>query len=117
MSKQNIVIIDYEAGNVQSVKYALERLGVNAEISNCEATIRKADKVIFPGVSEASWAMIKLKETGKIWHFDQISAVLKVPSTIIPTECNYVLNPGHPDFKKVAVKQAMPFKFDQRLNR
>ncbi|MDL2123236.1 MAG: RES family NAD+ phosphorylase [Deltaproteobacteria bacterium] len=83
---------------------------------------------------------IKLKETGKIWYFDQISAVLKVPSTIIPTECNYVLNPGHPGFKKVAVKpvvkmkqkygfianpgfkkvavkQAMPFKFDQRLNR
>ena len=60
---------------------------------------------------------IKLKETAKIWYFDQISVVLKVPSSIIPTECNYVLNPGHPDFKKVAVKQAMPFKFDQRLNR
>ena len=66
---------------------------------------------------QADLPPIKLKETGKIWYFDQISAVLKVPSTIIPTECNYVLNPGHPNFKKVAVKQAMPFKFDQRLNR
>jgi len=75
MSKQNIVIIDYEAGNVQSVKYALERLGVNAEISNCETTIRKADKVIFPGVGEASWAMIKLKETG----LDEVIPQLKQP--------------------------------------
>jgi len=75
MSKQNIVIIDYEAGNVQSVKYALERLGVNAEISNCETIIRKADKVIFPGVGEASWAMIKLKETG----LDEVIPQLKQP--------------------------------------
>jgi glutamine amidotransferase len=75
MSKQNIVIIDYEAGNVQSVKYALERLGVNAEITNCETTIRKADKVIFPGVGEASWAMKKLKETG----LDKLIPQLKQP--------------------------------------
>ncbi len=75
MSKQNIVIIDYEAGNVQSVKYALERLGVNAEITNCETIIRKADKVIFPGVGEASWAMKKLKETG----LDKLIPQLKQP--------------------------------------
>jgi len=75
MKKQNIVIIDYEAGNVQSVKYALERLGVNAEISNCEKTIRQADKVIFPGVGEAAWAMKKLKETG----LDQLIPQLKQP--------------------------------------
>jgi len=75
MSKQNIVIIDYEAGNVQSVKYALERLGVNAELSNCEATIRRADKVIFPGVGEAAWAMQKLTETG----LDKLIPQLKQP--------------------------------------
>ena len=75
MEKQNIVIIDYEAGNVQSVKYALERLGVDAKISNCEETIRQADKVIFPGVGEAAWAMKKLKETG----LDQLIPQLKQP--------------------------------------
>ena len=57
----------------------------------------------------------KLKEIGKQWSNNQISAILKVPSTIIPIECNYVLNPNHPDFNKVAVKQTIPFKFDQRL--
>ena len=60
---------------------------------------------------------IRLKEIGKKWYFDQTSAVLKVPSAIIPTEFNYVLNPRHPDFKKIAINQATPFKFDQRLNR
>jgi len=75
MSKQNIVIIDYEAGNVQSVKYALERLGVSAEISNCEATIRKADKVIFPGVGEATWAMNALKKNS----LDKLIPQLKQP--------------------------------------
>tara|TARA_R110001583_G_scaffold43208_2_gene137445 strand:- start:2582 stop:3172 length:591 start_codon:yes stop_codon:yes gene_type:complete len=75
MNKQNIVIIDYEAGNIQSVKYALERLGVSAEISNCEATIRKADKVIFPGVGEAAWAMNALKKNG----LDKLIPQLKQP--------------------------------------
>jgi len=75
MNKQNIVIIDYEAGNVQSVKYALERLGVSAEVSNCEETIRKADKVIFPGVGEAAWAMNALKKNG----LDKLIPQLKQP--------------------------------------
>ena len=75
MNKQNIVIIDYEAGNVQSVKYALERLGVSAEISNCETTIRKADKVIFPGVGEAAWAMNALKKN----NLDKLIPQLKQP--------------------------------------
>ncbi|WP_372644129.1 imidazole glycerol phosphate synthase subunit HisH [Ancylomarina sp.] len=75
MNKQNIVIIDYEAGNVQSVKFALERLGVSAEITNCEETIRKADKVIFPGVGEATWAMNALKKNG----LDKLIPQLKQP--------------------------------------
>ncbi|MRT94610.1 imidazole glycerol phosphate synthase subunit HisH [Ancylomarina sp. 16SWW S1-10-2] len=75
MTKQNIVIINYEAGNIQSVKYALERLGVSAEISNCEATIKHADKVIFPGVGEAAWAMNALKKNG----LDKLIPQLKQP--------------------------------------
>ena len=50
MNNQNIVIIDYDAGNIQSVKYALERIGISAELSNDADKIAKADKVIFPGV-------------------------------------------------------------------
>lgn len=59
-----IVVIDYNAGNVQSVLFALERLGVNAILTADHAQIRAADKVIFPGVGEASTTMHFLRERG-----------------------------------------------------
>ncbi len=59
-----VVIIDYNAGNVQSVLFALERLGINGILTSDKATIQAADKVIFPGVGEASTAMKFLKERG-----------------------------------------------------
>ncbi len=60
----NIVIIDYGAGNVRSVQFALERLGYEAVCTSDISTINKADKVIFPGVGEASSAMKVLRELG-----------------------------------------------------
>jgi len=57
-----VVIIEYNAGNIQSVQYALQRIGVNAILSNDHATIQSADKVIFPGVGEASSAMRSLQQ-------------------------------------------------------
>lgn len=60
----NLVIIDYGAGNIQSLKFAIQRLGYEAILSHNASEIRSADKVIFPGVGEASSAMKKLKETG-----------------------------------------------------
>jgi len=61
-SSPKIVIIKYNAGNIQSVLYALERIGVSAQVSDDHNIIRNADKVIFPGVGEASTAMKYLKE-------------------------------------------------------
>ncbi len=58
------VIIDYGAGNIRSLQFALERLGIHAKLSDDRETIRAADKVIFPGVGEASSAMAKLKQSG-----------------------------------------------------
>lgn len=60
----NLVIIKYNAGNIESVNNALQRLGVNAEITGDHDKIRKADKVIFPGVGEASTTMAYLKKEG-----------------------------------------------------
>ncbi len=71
----NIVIIQYNAGNIQSVLYALERLGVNATVTDNVEAIQSADKVIFPGVGEASTAMAYLKER----NLDQLIAQLKQP--------------------------------------
>ena len=70
-----LVIINYGAGNIQSIKFAFERLGVHAILSDDADEIKAADKVIFPGVGEASSAMAKLKATG----LDKIIPTLKQP--------------------------------------
>ena len=59
-----LVIINYGAGNIQSIRFALERLGVHPVLSDSPDEIIRADRVIFPGVGEASSAMTKLKATG-----------------------------------------------------
>jgi glutamine amidotransferase len=59
-----IVILNYGSGNIQSIQFALNRLGVEGVLSNNYEEILSADKVIFPGVGEASSAMKRLKESG-----------------------------------------------------
>ena len=59
-----IAIINYGAGNIQSIKFALQRHGYAGVLTSDADVIRAADKVIFPGVGEASSAMQKLKATG-----------------------------------------------------
>jgi len=58
----NLVIIKYNAGNIMSVDYALQRLGIKAEVTDDPDLIRAADKVIFPGVGEANTTMKYLTE-------------------------------------------------------
>lgn len=70
-----IVIINYGAGNIQSIKFAIQRLGYKALLSNNVNEIVSADKVIFPGVGEASSAMKKLKES----QLDQLIPKLTQP--------------------------------------
>ncbi|WP_315822168.1 imidazole glycerol phosphate synthase subunit HisH [Paraflavitalea speifideaquila] len=60
----SLVIVKYNAGNIQSVLYALERIGVEATVTDDHEQIRQAEKVIFPGVGEASSAMRYLKARG-----------------------------------------------------
>jgi glutamine amidotransferase len=62
--EMKIVIINYGAGNIQSIMFAIERLGFKAVLSNNWDEIKAADKVIFPGVGEASSAMKMLLESG-----------------------------------------------------
>lgn len=57
-----VAIIKYNAGNVQSVTFSLQRLGINPDVTDDPERIKTADKVIFPGVGEASSAMKYLKE-------------------------------------------------------
>ena len=59
-----IALIDYGSGNTQSVKYALKRLGCESLLTSDKEVISTSDKVIFPGVGQASSAMSKLKFKG-----------------------------------------------------
>ena len=70
-----IVIIKYNAGNIESVNNALNRLGVNAEITADPEKIKSADKVIFPGVGEASTTMEYLRKH----KLDELIVSLKQP--------------------------------------
>lgn len=70
-----VAIIKYNAGNVKSVQYALQRIGVESEVTDDIDLIQRADKVIFPGVGHAYAAMEYLKEKG----LDKIIKNLKQP--------------------------------------
>ena len=70
-----IVIIDYGAGNIQSIIFAIQRLGYKAVLSDDADVIKAADKVIFPGVGEASSAMRMLIKSG----LDSLIPELKQP--------------------------------------
>ncbi|MGI4762196.1 MAG: imidazole glycerol phosphate synthase subunit HisH [Janthinobacterium lividum] len=71
----NIAVIDYQGGNVQSVLFALERLGVQATLTSDPDVIRRADRVLFPGEGEASSAMRALRAAG----LDQVLPTLTQP--------------------------------------
>jgi glutamine amidotransferase len=71
----NIAIVKYNAGNIQSVLYALERLGIEATVTADAVALQAADKVIFPGVGEASSAMQSLRSNG----LDVVIKSLKQP--------------------------------------
>lgn len=70
-----IAVVKYNAGNIQSVSYALERMGVDFEVTPDPSKIMAADKVIFPGVGEASTTMNYLRAS----KLDQVIVGLKQP--------------------------------------
>ncbi len=57
----------------------------------------------------------QLKEMAYQWIKTQEFLILKVPSIIVPNESNYIVNPFHPDFSKVTLKEVSPFSFDTRV--
>ena len=70
-----VSIIKYNAGNIKSVLFALERIGVNATVTDDIAVLKSSDKIILPGVGEASSAMQYLNEK----RLDQLIVSLKQP--------------------------------------
>jgi glutamine amidotransferase len=107
-----IVIIDYGAGNIQSIKFAIERLGYTAILSRDADEIKSANKVIFPGVGEASSAMRMLKSTG----LDKVIPALEQPVLGIclgmQLMCTYC---EEGDTKGLGIFHARVVKFNNQL--
>ena len=113
-----IAIIKYNAGNIRSVLYALERIGHSATVTDNAGQIRNADKVIFPGVGEASTAMNYLKER----NLDELICSLTQPVLGIclgmqlmckyseenDTQCLGIFNEDVKKFKVESVKLKVP---------
>ncbi|MDT0649970.1 imidazole glycerol phosphate synthase subunit HisH [Autumnicola edwardsiae] len=107
-----ITIIDYGAGNIQSIKFAVQRLGFEAVLTSDAEEIRAADKVIFPGVGEASSAMKMLKSTG----LEKVIPTLKQPVLGIclgmQLMCDYC---EEGDTTGLGIFDAQVVKFDNKL--
>jgi len=78
-----------------------------------EGLIMDAPKL--PGNWRAYPAPPSTMKLGDLWAAGKASLALRVPSVIIPAESNYLLNPAHPHFGKLAIGKARPFAFDRRL--
>lgn len=74
---------------------------------------------IEPDDLPSSWrdypAPVAIQQIGDSWIAQAASVVLRVPSVVVPTEWNYLLNPAHPEFRAITFGPAQPLKFDPRL--
>ncbi|HEX3110232.1 MAG TPA: RES family NAD+ phosphorylase [Thermoanaerobaculia bacterium] len=87
-------------------------------IFSCEFDDRIAEN-LEPRVLPHDWpaypAPASLQRIGDRWVYELRSAVLRVPSAVVEGESNFLLNPGHPDFRRIHISKPRPFGFDPRL--
>ena len=106
-----IAIIKYNAGNITSVVNAVERSGFKCIVTDDKDQIRSADKVIFPGVGEASSAMKYLKENG----LDELIKSLKQVRQMLFSNALALVRHNH--FELLCVRQNMYSHIDQAIRR
>ncbi len=112
---QKIAIIDYGAGNIQSVQFALKRLGVNAQLTSDASQIVASDKVIFPGVGHATPALKALQEKGLDTLIPSLTQPVLGICLGMQLMCNYLeenncngLGIFQVDVKKFSAKEKVP---------
>ena len=98
----------------------VERRQLDRKFVFCEASFDERFVMHVEGSDlVADWRKIPppqaLRDLGDRWVAEGQSAVLAVPSVIIPEETNYLINPAHEDFPEVRLGEARPFRFDSRL--
>jgi len=92
-------------------KYVVFEVGID------EAFIIRVDLALLPKNWRANPPPAKARAIGDAWITAGSSVALQVPSTLVLSEFNYLLNPRHPDFAKLELGKPSPFRFDPRLSR
>ncbi|HWZ82480.1 MAG TPA: RES family NAD+ phosphorylase [Terriglobales bacterium] len=82
-----------------------------------DSFVAEIDRRVLPHTWQVDPAPVEMRLIGDQWAADATSAVLKVPSAIVPGEDNFLLNPMHPDFTKLRLGKPVDFQFDPRLSR
>lgn len=80
-----------------------------------EALIETLDNNRLPRNWRTAPPSIELRSLGDEWAANQSSVALRVPSVLVPSESNFLLNPAHPDFHKLSIGESVAFAFDERL--
>ena len=93
----------------------LMRRYVIFEVSFDETLMKTIDPATLPKTWHRSPSPATVRQVGDDWVAGASSAVLRLPSAIVPREWNYLLNPAHPDFAKITIGPKQPIKFDPRL--
>lgn len=93
----------------------LMRNYVTFEVSFDETLMKTIEPATLPKAWRRSPSPAKVRQLGDDWVASTGSAVLRLPSVIVPTEWNYLLNPAHPDFVKITIGPKQQIKFDPRL--
>jgi RES domain-containing protein len=93
----------------------LMRRYVSFEVTFDDSLVTAIDAAKLPKNWRQSPAAATVQAVGDQWVADGTSAVLRVPSVIVPSEWNYLMNPLHPDFTNIAIGPKQPLKFDPRL--
>ena len=88
---------------------------VKCAVTFDDRLVTRADPATLPRNWRADPPPLALRSIGDDWAAAGTSAVLAVPSAVVPEEWNYVLNPAHPDFRRVTIGAVQPFDFDPPL--
>lgn len=97
-----------------SAKLPADMIVIGARIPK-SVSIRTIEETDSPSNWSGPVATKKTKDIGTSWAKSGATAVLSVPSVVVPNERNYLLNPAHPDFSKIRFSAPKPFVFDKRL--
>lgn len=97
-------------GGALGLEYVYFRVDIPGSVK-----IRELDAAHLPKDWRAAQGPAASRELGRLWVQKNETAVLRVPSILIPLEHNYLLNPAHPQFKHLRVHRPEPFSFDPRL--